>query len=91
MQAAIGITKHMGGLAATRELLKLCQIREAHRPLDVGCGIGAGPAYIARMFGRQVVGVDMSPQMTCWTRRRVRQERVGDLVKPLATCRRACP
>ncbi len=84
MQAAVGITKHMGGLEATRELLKLCQIQEAHQVLDVGCGIGAGPAYIARMFGCQVVGVDLSPHMTGWARRRARQERVEDLVKPLA-------
>lgn len=79
MQAAVGITKHMGGLEATRELLALCQVRQAHQVLDVGCGIGAGPAYIARTFGCQVVGVDLSPRMIGWARLRVRQERVADL------------
>ena len=81
MQAAVGVTKHMGGLGATRELLGLCQVQAAHEVLDVGCGIGAGPAYIARTFGCRVVGVDLSQRMIGWARRRVRQERVADLVE----------
>ena len=81
MQAAVGITKHVGGLAATRELLSLCHVREAHEVLDVGCGIGAGPAYIARTFGCRVVGVDISERMIGWARQRVRQEGVAALVE----------
>ncbi len=48
MQAAVGISKHVGGFEATRELLALCQAEQAREVLDVGCGIGVGPAYIAR-------------------------------------------
>ena len=81
MQAAVGVTKHMGGLAATQELLALCQVQEADEVLDVGCGIGAGPAYIAKTFGCRVVGVDLSDRMIGWARRRARQERVEDLVE----------
>lgn len=81
MQAAVGVTKHMGGLGATRELLGLCQVQAAHEVLHVGCGIGAGPACIARTFGCRVVGVDLSQRMIGWARRRVRQERVEDLVE----------
>ncbi len=80
MQAAIGITKHVGGIEATRELLALCHVGHASEVLDVGCGIGAGPAYIARAFGCHVAGVDLSERMIGWARRRARQERVGDLV-----------
>lgn len=81
MQAAVGITKHMGGLGATRELLSLCHVQEAHEVLDVGCGIGAGPAYVARTFGCRVVGVDLSERMIGWARRRVHEEGVADLVE----------
>ncbi len=81
MQAAVGITKHMGGFGATRELLALCQIQHAHDVLDVGCGIGAGPAYIAKTFGCHVVGVDLSERMIGWARQRVRQRRVEALVE----------
>ena len=81
MQAAVGITKHVGGLEATRELLALCHVKKAHEVLDVGCGIGAGPAYIAKTFGCRVVGVDLSEHMIGWARRRARQERVEALVE----------
>ena len=81
MQAAVGVTKHMGGFGATRELLTLCHVQEAHEVLDVGCGIGVGPAYIARTFGCRVVGVDLSERMIGWAKRRARQERVEALVE----------
>jgi ubiquinone/menaquinone biosynthesis C-methylase UbiE len=76
VQAAVGITKHMGGFAATDELLALCHIAEAQEVLYVGCGIGVGPAYIARRHGCRVVGVDISEQMIAWSRQRAREEQV---------------
>jgi hypothetical protein len=39
MQAAVGITKHMGGLEATRELVGLCHVQEAHEVLDAAPAI----------------------------------------------------
>lgn len=81
MQAAVGISKHIGGLQATRDLLALCHIQDAREVLDVGCGIGAGPAYIAANFGCRVVGVDLSERMISWARRRVRQAGVAGLVE----------
>ncbi len=80
MQAEIGISKHQGGLPATRQLLDLCQIEGASEVLDVGCGIGVGPAYIARSHACHVVAMDLSPRMIEWARRRVRQEGVEDRV-----------
>ncbi|MFZ0323808.1 MAG: class I SAM-dependent methyltransferase [Actinomycetes bacterium] len=81
MQAAIGVTKHTGGLAATRELLSLCHIGDAREVLEVGCGIGVGPVHVAKTFGCHVVGVDLSPRMIDWSRRRARRERVTGLVE----------
>jgi arsenite methyltransferase len=81
MQGAIGITKHPGGRTATQELLALCHIDSAREVLDVGCGIGVGPARIAKTFGCRVVGVDVSEQMIQWARLRARQEHVEDLVE----------
>src|SRR5512137_1728828 len=81
MQAYVGVTKHTGGFAATNELLALCHIGDAHKVLNVGCGIGVGPAYIARKYGCRVVGVDISDKMIEWSRRRAREERVEDKVE----------
>jgi ubiquinone/menaquinone biosynthesis C-methylase UbiE len=81
MQAYVGVTKHMGGLEATNELLALCHIGDAHEVLNVGCGIGVGPAYIAKKHNCRVVGVDLSEKMIEWSRRRTREERVEDKVE----------
>jgi SAM-dependent methyltransferase len=78
MQAHVGITKHMGGFEATDELLALCHVEEAREVLYVGCGIGVGSAYIARKYGCQVVGVDISEKMIEWSRKRAREEHVED-------------
>jgi SAM-dependent methyltransferase len=81
MQAAVGVTKHIGGFEATDELLSLCHIEEAREVLNVGCGIGVGSAYIARKHGCRVVGIDLSERMIEWSRRRAREERVESKVE----------
>ena len=79
-QAQIGISVHLGGLPATRRLLSLCHVAEAGEVLDIGCGIGIGPAHIARTYGCATIGMDLSPQMIDWARRRAREEGVEDRV-----------
>jgi ubiquinone/menaquinone biosynthesis C-methylase UbiE len=81
MQAYVGITKHNGGLEATSELLALCHIDDAREVLNVGCGIGAGGAYIAKTHGRHVVGVDISEKMIGWSRKRASQEHIESRVE----------
>ncbi len=76
MQAHVGVTKHMGGFEATNELFSLCHIEDAHTVLNVGCGMGVGPAYMAKKYTCHVVGVDISEKMIEWSRRRAREERV---------------
>lgn len=79
-QAYVGITKHNGGFAATDELHALCHMAGARQVLEVGCGIGVGPAYMSRKYGCRVVGVDISPQMLEWARLRASEEGVADRV-----------
>ena len=40
IQSKIGITKHMGGMEATRELLKKCKVGKTDYVLVVGSGNG---------------------------------------------------
>ncbi len=79
-QARIGISVHLGGLPATRRLHALCHVPQAGEVLDVGSGIGVGPVAIARIHGCRVIGVDRSPRMVDWARRRTRDAGVGDRV-----------
>jgi arsenite methyltransferase len=81
MQAYVGITKHIGGRAATDELLTLCHVARAREVLVVGCGIGVSCAYIAQKHSCHVAGVDISEKMIEWSHKRAREERVEDKVE----------
>jgi SAM-dependent methyltransferase len=77
-QSIVGITKHMGGAGATKELLALCHVDDAHDVLEIGCGIGVGPANLARAHRCRVVGIDRSAKMIEWARKRAREHGVDD-------------
>jgi ubiquinone/menaquinone biosynthesis C-methylase UbiE len=62
-QAYLGATKHFGGMDATKDLLKLCQIRPGISVLDIGCGVGATSCFLAKQYGCQVVGIDLRSEM----------------------------
>ena len=73
--AELGHTKHIGGLAATKRLVALVEPQASDTLLDVGCGVGIGPVYLAERCGCHVVGVDITPRML--ERARERAERHG--------------
>jgi SAM-dependent methyltransferase len=80
MQAYIGITKHIGGIPASRMLLEACHVREAREVLDVGCGIGVEPVRIATTTSARVVGLDVSERMLAWADRRAREAGVRERI-----------
>ena len=63
MQAKVGITKHMGGLEATRKLLELCQVEKSDQVLVVGSGNGFSTIRIQEFTGSRVTGIDLSEDM----------------------------
>lgn len=79
--AEVGLTKHIGGLEATDALIQLCHIGRDSYLLDVGCGVGATPCFIAKKHGCRVVGVDISERMVERSRERANRERVADRVE----------
>lgn len=70
----MGITKHMGGLRATEELIGLCNIDKGKNVLDVGCGIGSTACHLAKRYGCRVVGADVSEKMIDWSNERAKKE-----------------
>jgi SAM-dependent methyltransferase len=80
LQATWGITKHLGGTAATDALAALCHIDGRAYVLDVGCGTGVTPRYLAQTIGCRVVGVDSSARMIGWAQRQARRAGTGDRV-----------
>ena len=81
LQAEMGVTKHVGGLKATEELIALSQIGREKYVLDVGCGVGATACYLAKKIGCSVVGVDIREAMIARSIERARREGVEDNVE----------
>ena len=81
LQAEVGLTKQQGGLKATKELIELCHIDKSKYVLDVGCGVGKTPCYIAKRYGCRLVGVDIRQRMIDWSNERAKREGVEDRVE----------
>jgi ubiquinone/menaquinone biosynthesis C-methylase UbiE len=79
--ADMGITKHGGSLDATLELVELCHIGKDSYVLDVGCGVGATPSFLAKELGCRVVGVDITPKMIQRAQARIEGDGVADMVE----------
>jgi len=79
--AEVGLTKHFGGLESTEELAGLCHIGAGAYVLDVGCGAGVTPCFLAKRYGCRVVGVDIRAKMVGRSAERARREGVADRVE----------
>ena len=91
--ANMGLTKHIGSMQATRELLDLCHIgREAGQVvLDVGCGVGATPVYLAKRYDARIVAVDLLEKMVRQARVRAKEEEVTERIAFTAADARILP
>lgn len=77
VQAYWGVRKpHPGGFKATQELIELCHIDEDKYALDVGCGLGITPHYIAKNHGCKVVGIDISEEMIDKAKERTKKKHI---------------
>jgi arsenite methyltransferase len=73
IQADFGITKHMGGQSATRQLAEMCDVGKDSSLLVVGCGIGSSLIFLAREFGCRITAIDLSPAMISRATERVQR------------------
>ena len=53
---------HMGGRAATAEIVTAADISSSDRVLDIGCGLGGLVRYLASEIGCRVTGLDLTPE-----------------------------
>lgn len=76
--AEIGHTKHVGGVKATQRIIELMDPRAGDTLLDVGCGVGIAPVFLAEHYGCRVVGLDVMPRMVERAHERARRKGVSD-------------
>ncbi len=69
-----------GGQATTLDILALVDITAGMRVLDVGCGLGGAAMLMARQFGAQVHGVDLSQNMLALAQDRCQEAQLDHLV-----------
>lgn len=79
--AEVGLTKHIGGIAATEALIELSHIGRESTILDVGCGVGATACFIAAKVGCRVVGVDILEKMVERSRERASRQKLTQLIE----------
>ena len=77
VQAEIDLTKHPGGIDATDDLVALCDIDATDWVLDVGCGVGMTPVYIAKKTGCRVTALDLRMPMIQRAVERATREKMG--------------
>ena len=85
IQAKMGITIHLGGLKATKELAALCHIDADKYVLVVGCGNGISACNILNIYGCTIVGIDISERMVVLSRRRAENEAISERVEFMVT------
>lgn len=71
---------HPGGVEKTDEMARACGVGPTTRVLDIGGGRGTTVCHLARKYGCEVVGIDVSPDMVEAARQRVREEGLEHLV-----------
>ena len=78
LQAAWGITKHLGGAEATTELADACRVGRETNLLYVGSGVGISPCYLVKKYGCRLTGIDISEEMVARSRERAKKEEIED-------------
>ena len=73
IQAKIGLTKHIGGIRSTKELISKCNINSSSYILVIGSGNGTSSVKIREISGCRIVGIDISKDMVSSAKEKERE------------------
>lgn len=69
-----------GGIALVKKLCKRLEIQPGLRVLEIGSGLGGTAFYLAKEYGAQVVGVDISANMVALSTERLQERQLDSVV-----------
>ena len=72
---------HIGGRAATKQLVAKMHLAGSEHVLDIGCGIGGAARYIAASTGCRVTGIDLTPEYIETARALSQRTGLGDRIQ----------
>jgi ubiquinone/menaquinone biosynthesis C-methylase UbiE len=78
------LTRHWGGISATRRLLESCNFTPGQYVLDIGCGTGYTSCLLASEWGVNVVAMDISSKLLDEAKERIRKKRLNHKVTIVA-------
>lgn len=71
----------IGGIKSVEQLADLCEINENSKILEIGCGTGFNSVQIAKKYGCEIIGIDISENMIDKARERVIKENLTEKIK----------
>ncbi len=80
-RALLGDSLHPGGVALTRRLGELLELRPGQRVLDVASGTGESAIFLAKCFGCEIFGVDFGADQVAKASERAVAAEVAQLVR----------
>merc|ERR1711976_811969 len=72
----------VGGETTTKDFVDMLDLKPGMKVLDIGCGTGGSAFYMARNFGCEVLGLDLSDNMlaVAYEHKLTMEEKVQHLV-----------
>ncbi len=77
----LGTTEHLGGIEASRQLLRSCHLAPGKYVLDIGCGTGYTACLLADEYRAKVVAADISPKVLELARKRVEAKNLAERIE----------
>ncbi len=72
---------HLSGFETTKKLMELCKINENSKVSNIGCSKGTSSFYIAKKYGRKVIGIDASEKMINEATALAEKEKLSNKIK----------
>ncbi|MHA2295787.1 MAG: class I SAM-dependent methyltransferase [Candidatus Hodarchaeales archaeon] len=79
LQLVLGKSFHPGGMKLTNEIGNRLDLKPGDKVLDVGAGLGSSALFLAKEFGSNVIGLDLSLKNTEMANKEAKKQKLDHL------------